>query len=178
MAPETFREKWGYGRFATLDSATRNRISLPDEDREFLDQVGLPVETGIYDITFDFPSDRLLTLREVYPKKRNVPVQYADHLVLGHNDSMFLCAVPITGIVVSIDKYGEGECVFVNSSVAKMAETVVLMRNGIAEGLAHPDENRELLHWLQEEVIRIDPHRVPYDERLWAGMIFELSSFI
>ncbi len=180
MSPSEFLALWGPADFARLDVAAQGRVNLPTRDVEFLIEAGLPRAAGLYGIGFAFPPTHIPTLATVDRRHAELAMGHAGALVLGGNDSCYICVSPGEEYqIISIARYSNESLEFVNSSILQLAETLLVMRDAAMRAyslsaIADPMEFKSSIHVALQ---RIDARVTAEGQGWWLGMLTEMVAF-
>jgi hypothetical protein len=157
-------------------------LRIPDEAKEFLTRAGLPESAPPF-LTFTYDQTNFVVPRLV--ETWMLPPEFARYRQIG--DTGFEDPICLdeekNGMVVYLNQDEEFEKVFINSSVAQLAECLLVFRELVKRAQAerggdaflNGDVPEHTIDWAKKEFARIDELAV-FGEAMWEDALIECSS--
>src|SRR5258708_117700 len=150
ILPHDFRERWlaAGDKLIQFDPDALTGVPLPEEDRRFLIDAGLP-HTAAPFLSFDAPSRG--PIRQVSTVWR-VPESLPPHWMIGSNGSGDPICVSAAGHVFGLNHDNRFEVQLINSSIVQLAETLLVYREVVRRTQAAGGEDAFLDNRIPVEV--------------------------
>lgn len=168
ITPAEFRDRWNGADHAVelmlFPADTLADVAIPDPSKAFLRDAGLPDSAAPF-LDFKVPEQGTLpTAAGVW----QLDDAFGRYRVIGSNGSGDSICLDegMDGAVVYLNHDDRFRAVFMNSSIAQLAESLLVYRQMIEETCQRNGEDAyldgdipdEIKTWLQSELVRIDSH--------------------
>jgi hypothetical protein len=176
ISPEDFARSWGGPQLARVPAERLEDVAIPSETKRFLAEAGLPLEVEGLALTFIADPRGLRSLDEVLDPGSPRPTDAQKLRRLGANDVGVLICLDETrdGSVVAVSPEDPLQVVFVNSTVAHLAECLLTYRK--VRGASLDEDDAAYAARLREALTSIDAEAVS-TQPSWWGMVVEGAGY-
>jgi hypothetical protein len=185
ITAEEFRTRWNAGggsKLLTFHPKAVAPLRIPDEAKEFLSKAGLPESAPPF-LTFQY--DRTNFVLPTVTEMWTLPPEFARYRQIGDtgNEDPICLDEEKNGMVVCLNQDSDFERVFVNSSVAQLAECLLVFRELVkkaqeergGDAFLNGDVPEHTIGWAKNEFARIDELSV-FGDAMWEDALIQCNS--
>jgi hypothetical protein len=185
ISAEEFRTQWNAGggsKLITFHPKALAPLKIPVDAKEFLTRAGLPESAPPF-LTFDY--DRTSFVVPKMTETWTLPAEFARYRQIGEtgNEDPICLDEESNGMVVCLNHEGDFERVFINSSVAQLAECLLVFRELVKKAQAergsgaflNGDVPEHVIDWAKKEFARIDELSI-FGDAMWEDALIQCNS--
>ncbi len=173
IGPEEFASTWGRPQLARVPAERLEGVAIPAESKRFLTEAGLPLEVEGLALPFIVAPRGLQSPAEILDAGAPRPPECQGLRRLGSNDVgvLFCLDEARDGTVVAVSPEDALKVVFVNSSVAQLAESLLAYRR--VRGASLHEDDAAYSSRLRDALTEVDAAAVETEPSWWRMVVEE-----